>query len=118
MNPPARLVTLLLLLASSATARPSPVIRGHGDAGPKPTRLFTVAAYESPYPVGQGVTGIPLRAQGGAFFLNPSPTTAPPNTACDGVKPCPPGNATVLFVDGDGRAWLVSSRGPFLISPS
>lgn len=93
-----------LHLFNLTIARPSPVIprSDSDDKTPKSTRLFTVAAFESLYPVGQGLTGVTMRAQGGGFFLNTS--NAIPNTECDGVNPCPPGNETVLFIDKHGKA--------------
>jgi hypothetical protein len=102
----AYLMTVIVLL-NPTTARPSPTIpqSDSDDKTPKPARLFTVAAYESPYPVGQGLAGITMRARGGSLFLNPENSTA--STECDGVYPCPPGKETVLFVDKHGKAWLV-----------
>ena len=38
---------------------------------PPPTRPFTVSAFESPYPIGQGITGLNLTARGGNFYLSP-----------------------------------------------
>jgi len=35
-----------------------------------PTRPFTVAAFESPFPVGQGVTGLNMTARGGHIYLS------------------------------------------------
>jgi hypothetical protein len=83
---------------------------------PTPTRAFTVAAFESPWPPGSnstlshGVSGLIMRAQGGAFWFNPDPDTNRPNTACPNnyASGCPPGNQTVLWVDLYGKAWLVS----------
>ena len=40
-------------------------------AGPTPTRPFTVSAYESPYPVGEGLTGYNLTARHGNLYLSP-----------------------------------------------
>jgi hypothetical protein len=111
----AYLVTVIVLFNQS-TALPSPTIpqSDSDDKTPKPTRLFTVAAFESPYPVGQGLTGITMRAQGGGFFLNPENSTA--STECDGVNPCPPGKETVLFIDKHGKAWLVCYANLLLVT--
>ena len=35
-----------------------------------PTRPFSVSAFESPYPVGQGITGLNMTAYGGSFYLS------------------------------------------------
>jgi hypothetical protein len=96
----ARCLALLLLL-NAAAARPSPVARDL-DLPPKPTRLFTAASYESPYPVGQGHTGLTLRAEGGSFYLKSGP-----------------GAEAVLYVDNYGHTWLVGTNPhpPFLPPP-
>ena len=38
---------------------------------PPPTRPFSVAAFQSPSPVGQGLTGYNLTARNGNFYLSP-----------------------------------------------
>jgi len=113
MNRLATIITLIFLL-NFTTARQTPVILHSDDKIPKPTRLFTVGAFQSPYPVGMGLTGVAMSAQGGGFFLNPANAT--PTTECDGVHPCPLGTQTVLFVDEDGKAWLVSYIYPLSIT--
>ena len=68
---------------------------------PTPTRAFTVAAFESPWPPGSNnslshhVSGLILRAQGGKFWFDPDTSH-------------PPADKTVLWVDLYGQAWLVS----------
>jgi hypothetical protein len=109
----ANLITLIFHL-NFTTAYSSPIILHSDDKIPKPTRLFTVAAYQSPYPIGKGLTGLTMSAQGGDFFLNPANDT--PTTECDGVNPCPLGTQTVLFVDKYGKAWLVSYIYPLFIT--
>lgn len=59
---------------------------------PTPTRPFTVRAYQSPYPIGQQLTGAYLSAEGGNFYLS--------QTA--------PASSPVLKVDQYGQAYLVS----------
>jgi hypothetical protein len=113
MNHLATLITLIFLL-NFTTAQPSPIILHFDEKIPKPTRLFTVAAYQSPYPIGKGLTGLTMSAQGGGFFLNPANAT--PTTECNGVNPCPLGTETVLFVDEYGMAWLVSYAYPLSIT--
>jgi len=79
---------------------------------PEPSRrLFTVAAFYSPYPPGTPgqISGTEMRAEGGTFWLDPQNPL--PNTECgDSSKQgdCPPGKETVLWVDHNGQAWLVS----------
>jgi hypothetical protein len=87
---------------------------------PEPTRrLFTVAAFMSPYAPAPGhISGTRMRAEGGIFWLDPNNPL--PETGCgdsdsdsDSSKSkskeggCPPGNETVLWVDHLGQAWLV-----------
>ena len=86
-----------------------------------PSRLFTVAAFVSPYPSGTPgqISGITMRAQGGSFWLNPSnaSVTGSPNTACtpqggaqrNAGAACRKGNETVLWVDRWSLGWLVRS---------
>lgn len=69
---------------------------------PTPTRPFVVRAYESPSPVGKGLSGYYLSAQKGSFYL----TQAAPSP-----KP-------VLDVDHSGQAFLVSFTGFHFISLS
>jgi len=107
MNHLATLITLIFLL-NLTTAQPSPIILHSDEKIPKPTRLFTVGAFQSPYPVGKGLTGLTMSAQGGSFFLNPANAT--PTTECNGVNPCPLGTETVLFVDEYGNSWLDSAH--------
>jgi hypothetical protein len=86
-----------------------------------PTRLFTAAAFLSPYPAGTSgtISGVALRAQGGSFYLDP--TKSKPNTGCGSLgnggysKKCPPGNETVLWVDRWSQTWLVSPSFAFWI---
>jgi hypothetical protein len=78
---------------------------------PEPTRrLFTVAAFGSPYAPAPGqISGTVMRAEGGTFWLDP--LNPLPDTGCgDSLKQgdCPPRNKTVLWVDHLGQAWLVS----------
>jgi hypothetical protein len=78
---------------------------------PEPTRrLFTVAAFRSPYAPAPGqISGTVMRAEGGIFWLDP--LNPLPETGCgDSLREgdCPPGNETVLWVDHLGQAWLVS----------
>ena len=47
------------------------------DDSPTPTRPFTVAAFESPYPTGQGLTGYNLTARNGNFYLSPKANGKP-----------------------------------------
>jgi hypothetical protein len=72
-----------------------------------PAPLFTVAAFQQPYPPGSnltgslGISGVPLRALGGAFWINPaSASTTPP---------------TVLYVNTYRETFLVL---PFLFLPN
>jgi hypothetical protein len=72
-----------------------------------PAPLFTVAAFQQPYPPGSnltgslGISGVPLRALGGAFWINPASTsTTPP---------------TVLYVNTYRETFLVL---PFLFLPN
>jgi hypothetical protein len=83
---------------------------------PEPTRrLFTVAAFMSPYAPAPGhISGTRMRAEGGIFWLdpmNPLPETGCGDSDSDFSKlkrgDCPPGNETVLWVDQLGQAWLV-----------
>jgi hypothetical protein len=83
---------------------------------PEPTRrLFTVAAFRSPYAPAPGqISGTVMRAEGGIFWLDP--LNSLPDTGCEDSSTqghCPPGNETVLWVDHLGQAWLV--RATFLI---
>jgi hypothetical protein len=86
--------TLTFLLA---TALAVPIPKSNHTFSPPP--LFTVAAFQLPYPPNStlpgslGISGIPLTALGGTFWINPNrPTTTIP---------------TVLFVDIYGQAFLV-----------
>jgi hypothetical protein len=79
---------------------------------PEPTRrLFTAAAFNSPWAPGTpgSISGAVMRAEGGSFWLdsqNPLPDTSCVHSSKQGG--CPPGNETVLWVDHNGQAWLVS----------
>lgn len=87
---------------------------------PEPTRrLFTVAAFRSPYAPAPGqISGTVMRAEGGIFWLDPQNPL--PDTGCgdSSKQDCPPGNETVLWVDHLGQAWLVSIPGLALRSRS
>ena len=43
----------------------------------KPTRPFFASAFQSPYPIGQGITGLNLTTRGGNFYLSPNPKGKP-----------------------------------------
>jgi len=43
------------------------------DKSPTPTRPFTVSAFQSPFPIGQGITGLNMTARGGNFYLSFNP---------------------------------------------
>lgn len=110
----APLLLLLSLLLHLTTALPSPTFprSDSNSQNPTPTRPFTVAAFQSPYPPGttNSLSGVTLRAQGGSFWLNPSnpsPSTSSDANGGDGKGGHPPGNETVLSVDRDGHAFLV-----------
>ena len=93
-----------------APPRPNPTFP------PEPTRrLFTVAAFMSPYPPAPGhISGTRMRAEGGIFYLDP--LNPLPETGCgDSNSNCPPGNETVLWVDHLGQAWLVRFLGSIFI---
>ena len=60
---------LWLSLTALSLTQANPLISR--DDSPTPTRPFTVAAYESPYPTGQGLTGYNLTARNGNFYLSP-----------------------------------------------
>jgi hypothetical protein len=84
----------------------TPTVKPHGNEKPSPVRPFTVQGCQSPYPSGTGLTGLNMNAIGGNFFIG----TKPPTTTCAPHKDCGPGNVTVLWVDSQGKTWLVSSR--------
>lgn len=103
------ILLLTLALVQFAVGNPNPTSTN------TPTRPFTVAAFFSPYPPGaqpNGVSGARLRAIDGKFLVNPGGSQLP-NTGCGDLKgkKCPPGNETVLWVDREGKAWLVSPEG-------
>ncbi|TPX15566.1 uncharacterized protein E0L32_004264 [Thyridium curvatum] len=96
---------------------------------PTSVRLFTVQAFQSPYPAGEGLTGYVMSVHDGSFWLSAPPLSANnSNTPClvggygrsstPCVPPPPPrptqqkSNATetVLWVDGDGKAFLASRK--------
>jgi hypothetical protein len=94
-----------------ANLEPPPKSHPATTSPPEPTRrLFTVAAFRSPYAPAPGqISGTKMRAEGGNFWLDP--LNPLPDTGCgDSSKEgdCPPGNETVLWVDHLGQAWLVS----------
>lgn len=74
-----------------------------------PTRPFTVQAFQSPFPSGQGITGLSLTAQGGRFYLTEDTTHT-----CPADKPCGLSSQTVFSVDGLGRCYLVSATNVLL----
>jgi len=78
-----------LLAAVLVVAVPSPT----KVSVPSPTRAFTVRAYESPFTVGQGLTGYYLTAYDGDFFI---------------FKSAPSGGEVKLNVDVHGEASIVS----------
>lgn len=75
------LATLPLIHAGPLATRAS---------SPAATRPFTVSAFQSPYPVGQGITGFNMTAHSGNFYLSSATV-----------------QKAVLFVTGDGRVYLV-----------
>ncbi len=83
------LATLPLIHAGPLATRAS---------SPAATRPFTVSAFQSPYPVGQGITGYNMTAHSGNFYLSSATV-----------------QKAVLFVTGDGRAYLVQLRPSFVI---
>ena len=60
---------LWLGLATFSFTQAGP-LSSRADTAP-PTRPFTVAAFESPYPTGQGLTGYNLTARNGNLYLSP-----------------------------------------------
>ena len=80
-----------IALFTVTVAQTTPLNGRDESSNPTPTRPFTVEAFESPYPSGQGFTGLILTAEGGNFILNATK----------------PRNPTVLFVNGLGRCYLV-----------
>jgi hypothetical protein len=89
---------LLPLFLTLTLAFPSPVhVRDTANKKPTPTRPFTIAAFESPYPANSnatgshGVSGVLLTAREGAFWVDPQDQTP----------------TTVVWVDELGQAWLV-----------
>ena len=60
---------LWLSLTALSLTQAGPLISRQNS--PTPTRPFTVAAYESPYPTGQGITGYNLTARNGNLYLSP-----------------------------------------------
>lgn len=72
---------------------------------------FTVSAFESPYPVGQGITGFNLTARSGNLYLSPKANSK--RTVSD---PCgstgtnfTEAQKAVMFVASGGTGYLVSS---------
>lgn len=84
---------------------------------PAPTRPFTVAAFQSPYPptASNPVTGMLIYASNGFSYASRVDNTS---TRCGNLKgsKCPTGNETVLWVDREGKAFLVSMIS--LLNPS
>lgn len=110
----ARLFTLV-----STQALPALQIRDDDEDGPPaPTRSFTVSAFVSPLPLGQGITGLNLTARGGNFFLSPDPngevTLTEPNVGDPTVfgtdNEMRAVQKAVIFVAADGTAYLVRSH--------
>ena len=96
-------ILLLPFLLTLTLASPSPIHpRDSSNKKPTPTRPFTIAAFESPFPANSnasgshGVSGVLVTAHDGSFWVNPQDQ-----------KP-----TTVVFVDELGQAWLVTL--PFL----
>lgn len=101
------LATLPLTLAGPLATR---------NNSPTPTRPFTVSAFQSPYPIGQGITGLNMTAHGGNFYLSPDPKGEPSTSCrCDSKAYCAPVKKAVLFVNGEGEAYLVRSHPPSLL---
>jgi hypothetical protein len=91
------ILLLFLLSFSLASSKPSP------------TRPFTVAAFQSPYPptASNSVTGMLMYASNGLFYASRVDNTS---TGCGKLKgsKCPIGNETVIWVDREGKAFLVA----------
>lgn len=64
-----------LCLSLAALTQAGPLI-DRADT-PTPTSPFTIAAYESPYPTGQGLTGYNVTARNGNFYLSPKASGKP-----------------------------------------
>ena len=105
---PLLLLTIFLSLTRATPAQASNLEPRDDDRATaakslSPTRPFTVQAFQSPFPSGQGITGLVLTAQGGKFYL----TTGKPHTACPEQKNCGPSKETVFSVNAYGRSYLV-----------
>lgn len=93
-----RCLFLALLLAALGSplvaAHPSPD-DGHDrhSRPPSRSRSFTVKSFQPYNPPGSGLTGLPMVARGGNFFLTSN---------------VPASEVAVLSVDKTGRAYLVS----------
>ena len=98
--------TLLLGLASLSLIQAGPLISRA--SAPPPTRPFTVSAYASPYPIGQSITGYNLTARKGNLYLSPKANgkhkiPLPVQNYSDNTSV----QKAVLFVSGEGKAYLV-----------
>jgi len=93
---------LISALCMGALASAYPLDERGQDHHPTPTRPFTVKAFQSPFPAGQGLTDLEMHAQNGAFFLNADKPKVP----------------TVLSVNGLGMCALVSVVRTCLSLPS
>jgi hypothetical protein len=101
------MISLLFLFLPFSLANPKPT----------PTLPFTVAAFQSPFPptASNSVTGLHIYASNGFFWADR--TRAIPKTGCGELRgsKCLAGNETVLWVDREGKAFLV---GHFFQFPS
>lgn len=100
--------TLCLSLATLPLTQAGPLATRA--TSPTPTRPFTVSAFESPLPLGQGITGLNLTARGGNLYLSPNPKSKAKTLCQHSMKTNRISvQKAVLFVSGDGRAYLVRS---------
>ena len=85
---------------------------GSRASSPSPTRPFTVSAFESPGPIGQGITGYNLTARDGNLYLSPKPNgklgIALP-TAHIGLITQQSTKPSYMSMDMEARSWYVSS---------
>ncbi|KAF4637176.1 hypothetical protein G7Y89_g917 [Cudoniella acicularis] len=71
------------ILLGAAKANPVPDSAGFSQSDPTPTRKFTLAAFESPWPAGStnpashNITGLAVEAKDGSFYLNPADKNPP-----------------------------------------
>ena len=97
------LANLLFTKAASVGSRAS---------SPSPTRPFTVSAFESPNPIGQGITGYNLTARDGNLYLSPKPNgklgIALP-TAYIGLITQQSRKPSCMSMDMEAHSWYVSS---------